>query len=143
VICSNQITDHATIARFRVRHQEALADLFGQVLGLCADAGLVEVAVLAVDGTKLEASASNHATGSYEQIAAEILAEAGCIDAAEDERYGEGRGDELPEHLATRGGRRAWLQEAKERLERERAAKAEAVPRDRPQRLAYAETWPS
>src|SRR6266849_320865 len=62
VICANQIPDHATIARFRVRHEEALADLFGQVLGLCADAGIVDVAVLAVDGSKLEASASNHAT---------------------------------------------------------------------------------
>src|SRR6266540_4347714 len=56
VICANQAPDHATIARFRARHQEALADMFGQVLGLCADAGLVEVGVLAVDGTKLGAS---------------------------------------------------------------------------------------
>jgi transposase len=135
VICANQIPDHATVARFRVRHSEALADLFGQVLGLCADAGLVEVAVLAVDGTKLEASASNHATRSYEQIAREILDEAGRIDAAEDELYGSARGDELPEHLASREGRRAWLREAKERLERERAAKAEPVPRDRAERL--------
>src|SRR5215218_1190396 len=129
VICANQAPDHATIARFRVRHQQALADLFGQVLGLCAEAGLVEVAVLAVDGTKLEASASNHATRSYEQIAQEILAEAGRIDAAEDEVHGEARGDELPEHLASREGRRAWLREAKERLESERAAKEEPVPR--------------
>ena len=135
VICANQIPDHATIARFRVRHQEALADLFGQVLGLCADAGLVKVAVLAVDGTKLEASASNHATRSYEQIAREILAEAGRIDAAEDELYGEARGDELPEHLKSREGRRAWLREAKERLEQERAADPEPVPKDRAQRL--------
>ncbi len=43
VICANQIPDHATTARFRVRHETALADLFGQVLGLCADAGIVEV----------------------------------------------------------------------------------------------------
>jgi len=135
VICANQVPDHATVARFRVRHQDALADLFGQVLGLCADAGLVEVAVLAVDGTKLEASASNHATRSYEQIAEEILAEAGRIDAAEDEIHGEARGDELPEQLTTRHGRRAWLREAKERLERERAAKEEPVPRDRDERL--------
>jgi transposase len=113
VICANQIPDHATIARFRVRHEGALADLFGQVLGLCADAGLVEVAVLAVDGTKLEASASNHATRTYEQIAAEILAEAGRVDRAEDEIHGEARGDELPEQLTTREGRRAWLREAK------------------------------
>jgi hypothetical protein len=42
VITANQVPDHATIARFRVRHEQALADLFGQVLGLCADAGLVE-----------------------------------------------------------------------------------------------------
>jgi transposase len=135
VICANQAPDHATIARFRVRHQDALSDLFGQVLGLCAQAGLVEAGVLAVDGTKLEASASNHATRGYEQIAKEIVAEAGRIDAAEDELYGEARGDELPEHLATRGGRRAWLREAKERVERERAAEPEPVPRDRERRL--------
>src|SRR5207247_9026552 len=29
VICANQAPDHATIARFRVRHQEALAEPFG------------------------------------------------------------------------------------------------------------------
>ena len=135
VICANHVPDHATIARFRVRHQEALADLFSGVLGLCAEAGLIEAGVLAVDGTKLAAAASNHATRTYEQIAAEILAEAGRIDAAEDERYGHARGDELPEHLASRGGRRAWLREAKERLERDRAAEPEPVPRERRKRL--------
>jgi hypothetical protein len=93
------------------------------------------VGVLAVDGTKLAASASNHANRSYEQIAKEILAEAGRIDRAEDELHGEARGDELPEQLASREGRRAWLREAKERLESERAAKEEPVPRDRAQRL--------
>jgi transposase len=135
VICANRVPDHATIARFRVRHQDALADLFGQVLGLCADAGLVEAGLLAVDGTKLEASASNHAARSYEQIAREIVVEAGRIDAAEDEIHGDARGDELPERLTTRDGRRAWLREAKERLERERAAKPEPVPRERSKRL--------
>ena len=85
VICANQVPDHATIARFRVRHQEALGDLFGQILGLCAEAGLVEVGVIAVDGTKLAAAASDGAIRTYEQIAAEILEEAGRIDAAEDE----------------------------------------------------------
>jgi len=129
VICANQAPDHATIARFRARHQDALADLFGQVLGLCARAGIVEIGVLAVDGTKLEASASNHATRSYEQIAKEIVAEAGRIDAQEDELHGDARGDELPDKLTTRHGRREWLREAKERLERERAEKAEPVPR--------------
>ena len=127
VICANQAPDHATIARFRVRHQAALADLFGQVLGLCGRAGIVDVSVIAVDGTKLAAAASDGAIRSYEQIAAEILAEAGRIDAAEDEIHGDARGDELPEGLRTPNGRRAWLREAKEELERERAENPEPV----------------
>src|SRR5215218_5831692 len=72
VITANQAPDHATIARFRVRHERALSELFGQVLRLCADAGLVEPAVLAVDGSRFAAAATHHATRSYEQIAREI-----------------------------------------------------------------------
>ena len=135
VISANQAPDHATIARFRVRHQEALAELFGQVLGLCAEAGLVRAGVLAVDGSKFQASASDSAIRSYEEIAREVLAEAERVDAAEDEIHGEARGDELPEKLRTSGGRRAWLRDAKRRLDEERAAKAEPVPRERKQRL--------
>ena len=107
VICANQIPDHATVARFRVRHEAALGDLFGQVLGLCADAGIVSVGVIAVDGSELAASASDGAIRTYEQIAAEILEEAGRVDAAEDDIHGPARGDELPEHLAKREGRSA------------------------------------
>jgi transposase len=58
VITANQVPDHATVVRFRVRHEAALAGLFGQVLGLCADAGLVSVGVVAVDGSKFAAAAS-------------------------------------------------------------------------------------
>ena len=136
VICANQVPDHATIARFRVRHEAALGELFSQVLGLCAKAGLVEVGVIAVDGTKLAAMASEKQTRSYDRIAAEILAEAGRIDAAEDEIHGPARGDELPRHLARREGRKAWLREAKQRLDAERAEQAEPVPRERAKRLA-------
>ena len=135
VITANQAPDHATIARFRVRHERALEDLFGQVLGLCAEAGLVEVGVIAVDGSKFAAAAADKATRSYEQIATEILAEAGRIDAAEDQIHGSARGDELPEHLARREGRRAWLRGAKQRLDAERAAREESIPRAREQRL--------
>src|SRR6202042_1979641 len=58
VITANQQPDHATIARFRVRHEEALSALFSQVLGLCARAGLVSLGAIALDGTKLKANAS-------------------------------------------------------------------------------------
>ena len=135
VIAANQRPDHCTIARFRQRHEEALAGLFGDVLALCADAGLVGVAVLAVDGTKLHANASQHQNLDYDQIAREILAEADAVDRAEDERFGERRGDELPPELATAQGRRGWLREAKRRLDEQRAAEARPIPKARPERL--------
>src|ERR671910_1605034 len=135
VITANRAPDHATIARFRVRHEAAIAELFGEVLGLCARSGLVRVGVVAVDGTKIAAAATHHATRSYEQIAREILEEAARIDAAEDELYGEERGDELPEGLRTSGDRRKVLREAKRALEAERAAQAKKIPRGRTDRL--------
>jgi transposase len=121
VIAAQQAPDHATIARFRVRHEEALGDLFTEVLSLCKEAGLVKVGLVAIDGTKVHANASHHSNLDYGQLAREILKEAARIDAAEDELYGEARGDELPEHLQTSEGRRAALREAKRKLERDRA----------------------
>ena len=41
VLAAHQVPDHTTIARFRQRHPGALARLLGEVLALCADAGLV------------------------------------------------------------------------------------------------------
>jgi hypothetical protein len=136
VITANQVPDHATIARFRARHEDGISELFGGVLGLCAKAGLVKVGIVAVDGTKIAAAATHHATRSYEQIAKEIVEEAGRIDAEEDELYGDARGDELPAGLRTSGDRRRVLREAKQALDAERAAAAKKVPRDRGERLA-------
>jgi transposase len=133
VIAANQAPDHATIARFRVRHQDALADLFGEILGLCAKAGLVSTGVVAIDSTKLQASASGHANRDYRQIAKEILEEADRIDAEEDERFGERRGDELPPELCDSRSRREWLRRARQELAKERAARP--VARSRPNRL--------
>jgi transposase len=135
VITANHAPDHATIARFRVRHEAAIAELFGEVLALCARSGLVKVGVVAVDGTKIAAAATHHATRSYEQIAQEILEDAARIDAAEDDLYGDARGDELPEGLRTSGDRRKVLREAKQALDAEREAQAKKVPRDRSERL--------
>src|ERR687896_850591 len=138
VICANQAPDHTTIARFRQRHERALAELFGEVLALCADAGLVRVGVIAVDGTKVAANAAPQATRDYEQVAREILAEADQVDAAEDEQFGDARGDELPPQLSTAQGRRGWLREAKRRLDDQRAAEARPIPRERSARLKEA-----
>ena len=92
----------------------------------CGEAGLVRVGEIAVDGTRMRANASRDRNRGYESIVSEILQEAERVDREEDERYGEARGDELPEQLRTREGRRAALQAARERLERERAEAQQA-----------------
>src|SRR3954464_11286745 len=138
VICANLAPDHTTIARFRQRHERALGELFGEVLALCAESGLAQVGVIAVDGTKVAANASVQATRDYERIAREILAEADAVDAEEEERFGAARRGELPTELQTAQGRRGWLREAKRRLDERRAQEARPIPRSRPDRLKEA-----
>jgi transposase len=120
VITGNLVPDHATIARFVARHEQALADLFREVLGLCGEAGLVRPEVIAIDGTRMAGSANSDATRDFEQIAKEILAEHRATDEAEDELYGDARGDELPEQLRTAEGRREFFRKARQKLRRER-----------------------
>src|SRR4051795_7191753 len=138
VLAAQQRPDHATIARFVERHQDAIAGLLGEVLTLCARSGLAKVGVIAVDGTKVAANASRNENRDYEQLAREILEDARAIDAAEDELYGRARGDELPPEFETTQGRRGWLREAKQRLEAERTANPQPVPRSRPKRVEQA-----
>lgn len=136
VLSADSHPDHDTIAAFRHRHLPALAGLFTQVLLLCKRAGLVKLGHVAIDGTKVRANASKHKAMSYgrmcaaeEELAREVarlLSEAERIDAEEDARYGNARGDELPAELATREGRLAKIREAKAALEEEAREKAAA-----------------
>jgi hypothetical protein len=124
--------------RSRCSRQDALAGLFGEVPTLCARRGLAQVGVIAIDGTKVQANASRNENIDYEQLARELVEPAIATDQAEDELYGEARGDELPPEFATTAGRRGWLREAKKRLEAERTANPPSVLRDRPKRLKQA-----
>ena len=116
VISGNVVPDHATIARFIVRHQGALADLFSEVLRLCDQAGLVGPGVVAIDGTRLAGNASRERNEEFGKIAEEIVAQVKASDEAEDEMFGQARGDELPEQLRTPEGRREFFRKAKRRL---------------------------
>ena len=141
-LSANVAPDYRSISRFRRRHLVALDDLFIQVLALCARAGLVGLGRVALDGTKLRASASRHKAMSHERLGPKIdeikaqvaamLAEAEAIDAAEDATFGEDRrGDELPEELATKEGRLAKLRAAKAAIEAEAKDKAAAKAREK------------
>ena len=117
VVAVNQRPDHATLARFRRRHQDAIAGVFTQVVALCVAEGLVQTGVVAIDGTKIEADVSASSSVTRRQIVDEILGEAEAVDAAEDLEYGDRRGDELPERWADRRDRRARLREALRQLD--------------------------
>jgi len=136
-LSANSAPDYRSISRFRRRHLSAIDLLFVQVLALCAQAGLVRLGRVALDGTKLRASASKHKAMSYDRMGprlqeleaqvAAMLAEAEAADAAEDAEFGEDkRGDELPPELATKEGRLAKLRAAKEAIEAEAKEKAAA-----------------
>jgi len=129
VIAANRAPDHTTIARFRAREAQLLAELFVQVLALCARAGMVRVGTVAIDGTKMRADAGLGANRSHAKMREEvdrILAEAAALDAAEDERFGDARGDELPAELADRSSRRARLDRAIGELDAEHQARVDA-----------------
>jgi transposase len=123
VITANQRPDHSTIARFRQGNEQELSVLFTEVLRLCAEAGLVKVGLVALDGTKVKANASlgtNRSYGWIEKKVQEMLDEAADKDKEEDQLYGENRrGDELPEDFQDRGKRLERLKEAKARLEQQ------------------------
>ena len=94
VIAGGLHPDHATIARFRARHETALGGLFSQVLRLLAAEGMVSLGLLSLDGTKLAGNAAQKANRTLPQIE-KLLAEAAAADAAEDAQHGS---DPQPRH---------------------------------------------
>src|SRR5205807_7401649 len=139
VITGNVVPDHATIARFIVRHQGALADLFSEVLRLCDQAGLVAPGVVAIDGTRLAGNASKERNHEFGKVAEEIVERVKATDEAEDEKFGQSRGDELPEQLRTPEGRREFFRKAKRRLGGEGEGEQ---PREEPEAEAEASAEP-
>lgn len=121
-----------TVNSFRDAHREALAGLFRQVLDLCMSAGLVKLAHVAIDGTKIKANASKHKAMSAERMEQTerkltdeieaLLAKAEAVDAAEDAEYGAGNPEPgLKAEWARRDGRREKIREHLAALKKEAA----------------------
>jgi transposase len=139
VLSGGEHPHFTTVNEFRRVHRQALAGLFIEVLKLCQRAGLVKLGHVAVDGTKVKASASKHKAMSYERMVKseqklgreieELLSRADEVDAAEDRQYGVGKREwELPAELQRREERLKRLRAAKEELEREaREVRAEEL----------------
>lgn len=141
VVTGQLVPDHSTITRFLKEHRAALTGLFAQVLRLCHAAGMTRVGVIAVDGTKIAASASwsksyteaalahqvAEQQAAFAELAAELLGEQLATDDAEDAEHGPDRGDELPPRLRRRRERLAALEAARQDLAARDAAAAEQM----------------
>ena len=141
MIVAGDPPDFRTISEFRRRHLKALAALFVQVLKLAEKAGLVKLGHVALDGTKLKASASKHKAMSYGrmkkrevELKAEVdrwLEAAEAADRAEDRLYGDRRGEEVPDWVSDKQKRLEKIRQAKAELEAEAKAVAEAESKAR------------
>ncbi len=123
VLCSQDVPDHCTIARFRAECQEAFTGLFRQVLLIAAQAGLGNFGTVAIDGTKIAANASIDANRGGDWLTEQVNAmvtEAEQADAGEDtaaRRSGERTdGDRVPAALGERGGRAQRIRQAAEQV---------------------------
>ena len=138
VLCAQDVPDHTRLARFRQEHEAVFADVFAQVLVLCASAGMGRVGVVAIDGTKIAADAGLGANrgeaalrrelAGMQQAAKEtvdgIMAEASMVDQAEDARLGTARGDELAPQFRDRARRGAAVRRALLAIEEQKAVQA-------------------
>ncbi|MEO3757645.1 transposase, partial [Mycobacterium sp. B14F4] len=145
VLCAQDPPDHTTIARFRAAHDEVFTDVFAQVLRLCAQAGLVQVGSISIDGTKIAANASKSANRSQQwvaeqarRIAEQAVQDAAQVDAEEDAaEAAAGPAKRSPAGLGTRAGRAAAIKKAMEEIARQDAAHAEADAGDAARQEQY------
>src|SRR5260221_7910654 len=118
-VCGNHHPDHDTIAHFR-RHNGALfARCFATVVQLAREAGLLKLAAISIDGTRLAGAASKRRVRTLAQIEAELQeleSQGGALLAqaeAADRSDLDAGGTQLPPELANAQVRRGKVGAAK------------------------------
>jgi transposase len=130
--------DHTTLSEFRRRHAAALKDLFVQIGFVARESGLLPLAQLAYDGTRIRANNRRGGTRTPEELRelrtslgdkfTEIEQRIAAEDAREEEVFGESA---LPAELADVRRRQAQVDAALAELARVEAAE-ETVPKRLP-----------
>lgn len=115
--------DHATFCGFRTRFEAELKDLFRQIGRLAMAMGLIRLNQVALDGTRVRANSSRHATASAKTLEEriqvlntqieEMFGAAEQVDRREEDLFGqEVSTSTLPPELADLKKRQAALQKA-------------------------------
>jgi len=112
VVAANERPDHGTICRFLVRHKVALEGLFTRVVGLAAEAGLIDPTLVALDGTKLPADASPQRNVKLGELRRRFAVWADTVeanDAADDAAEAETGGGGPVTEMFEREAMREWI----------------------------------
>jgi len=125
IVARNQQPDHTTISRFCKTFSSEMETLFYQFLKIVHENGMLNVGVMALDGTKMKANAAMRANRILTPIEIEIkqmFKDSRCIDEEEDKIYGDkGNADIVPETLKTHKRRRELFEAAKKKMSEESA----------------------
>jgi len=113
--------DHDTLATFRRRFLDELADLFVQVLELAQEMKLLKLGNVCLDGTKIHANASRHSAlshGHIEKLEVQLKAEVQELLALAEQadRADVPDGVSLPEEIRRREDRLAAMAAAKTKI---------------------------
>ena len=121
-IAGNEHPDHDTIAAFRKRFLGQIEALFVEVLQLARTMGMLKLGTVALDGTKIHASASRHSALSYghakkieKQLKKEVQQLLRLAEQADENDIPDGMS--IPEELERRELRLAAIAEAKAKIE--------------------------
>jgi transposase len=121
-IAANSHPDHDTIAVFRKRFLPMLKELFVQILMIAAEAGVLKIGTVSLDGTKVKANASKHKAMSYgyackveQQLKEEVAKLLKKAEAADKADIPDGMS--IPEELARRTERLKVIAKAKAEIE--------------------------
>ena len=129
--------DHSTFCDFRTRFQRELKDLFRQIGRVAMHMGLIRLNQVALDGTRVKANSSRHATASAttleerlkvldEQIE-KMLAEADQVDQQDKDLFGDSvSGNTLPAELSDLNKRQERLRQAFEAAQQGDAKRAKS-----------------
>jgi len=101
-ICGGDTPTYRTLINFKNEHKELIEDMLAVVLAAAKEEGLVNLGVIALDGSPIKANASNKNTVTEEmlELAKKLINESLIEDKEEDKKYGEDNvGDEVSPKL--------------------------------------------